>query len=340
MKKITQHKEKIIGIIISLIFIGLILWNLDFTKLIETFKIFNYKVLLLFIPLYVLGLYIRGIRWKYLLCNTSKLTTNEGFFAFTTGNTLNSWLPARAGDFWRAYHIGKKLNESKMKMLGSIILERIIDGISVLLILTFAVLTYFKHPAVLKITYIAASLFLGSLTVFFMILKFHRTDWFFEKLSNIRFLSKFKPVFTKLADLINSFMDGFQALNNPKCFFMAFFTSCLAWALECILTYILILGFGHHYGFSIALFIISFIALSTIIPSSSVFVGPYQYAYILALGIYHIDKSNALGIAFIHQITIMLTITVISVIYFTFTNNDFNKIKKEIEENDDRNTQS
>ena len=100
------------------------------------------------------------------------------------------------------------------------------------------------------------------------------------------------------------------------------------------------MGFGHNYGFSIALFVISFIALSTIIPSSSVFVGPYQYAYILALGIYHIEKSNALGIAFIHQITIMVTITAISIIYFMMTDTSIESIKAEIEEErNDNNTQ-
>ena len=333
MQKITQHKEKIIGLIITLIFIVLICWNLDFKQLIATFKIFDYRVLLVFIPLYVLGLYLRGVRWKYLLCNSKKLTVKEAFFAFTTGNTLNSYLPARAGDFWRAFHIGKKLEESKMKILGSIILERIIDGVSVLLILAFAVLTYFKHPWVLNITYIASALFIGSLVMFFVIFKLNKTDMFFDKLSSVNALSKFKPVFEKISGIINRFMEGFQALNNPKCLFMAFMTSCMAWWIECCITYVLILGFGQHYGFSIGFFIISFIALSTIIPSSSVFVGPYQYAYILALGIYHIDKSNALGIAFIHQITIMLTITVISMIYFLFTNTKIQDIKEEIEEN-------
>lgn len=334
-----KNKEKIIGIIISLIFIGLIVWNLDVKQLINTFKVFNYKALLTFIPLYILGLYIRGFRWKYLLCQDSKLTVKEAFFAFTTGNTINSYLPARAGDFWRAVHVGNKLNESKMKLLGSIILERIIDGISVLLILLFAVIMFCKQPWILNITYISAALFVGSLIFFFLIFKYNKTDWFFEKLGKIKLLTRFQSLFDKAASLINKFMEGFQALNNPKCFFMAFFTSCIAWAIECILTYILICGFGTHYGFSIALFVISFIALSTIIPSSSVFVGPYQYAYILALGIYHIDKANALGIAFIHQITIMITITIISVCYFTFTDNKFQNLQKEIEDTqNDRNT--
>lgn len=333
MTKIRQHKEKIIGLIISLIFIGLILWNLDFRQLVSTFRIFNYKILTIFVPLYILSLYIRGIRWKYLLCGNDKLTVKEAFLSFTTGNTLNSYLPARAGDFWRAYHVGQKLDESKMKLLGSIFLERIIDGISILMILFFAVLTYFKHQWVLNITYIAAVLFFGSLFIFFTMVKFNKTDYIFEQLSKIYFLEKFKPLLKKISDLINKFIEGFQSLNNPKCFFMAFLTSCIAWGIESFLTYILILGFGQHYGISIAFFVISFIALSTIIPSSSIFVGPYQYAYILALGIYNIEKSNALGIAFIHQATIMLTTTVISIIYFMTTNTKLRDIKTEIEDN-------
>ena len=340
MDKLKRHKEKIIGIVVSIIFIILILWKLDFQRLIETFKIFDYKILFVFVPLYVLSLYIRGIRWKYLLCETSKLTINEAFFAFTTGNTLNSYLPARAGDFWRAYHIGGNLNESRMKMLGSIILERIIDGISILLILIFAALTYFKHDWVINITYSAAALFLGSLLFFYILFKTNKISCIFHKLSQIKYLEPHKDKLLKAEELSNKFLEGFQALNNPKCFFIAFLTSCIAWAIECILTYFLICAFGFHFGISIAFFVLSFLALSTIIPSSSIFVGPYQYAYILALGIYHIDKSRALGIAFVHQIIIMLTITVISVIYFTLTDTSLKNIKNELkQEQDDTNNE-
>ena len=335
MKKIKQHKEKIFGLFISLIFICLICWNLDFGRLLATFKIFNYKVLLFFIPLYILSLYIRGFRWKCLLCNDNNFRVKDAFFIFTTGNALNSYLPARAGDFWRAFHVGKLINESKMKILGSIILERIIDGISVLLILLFAVLMYCKQPWILNLTYLAAVLFLGSLLTIYFILKFNKSELIFKKLSSIAFLARFETFFDKVSGIFNRFLQGFQALNSPKDFFLAFIASCVAWAIECVLTYILILGFGHHYGVSIAMFVISFLALSTIIPSSSIFVGPYQYAYILALGIYHIDKSNGLGIAFVHQISIMLIITIISIFYFAGTKAKLSDIKSELETNED-----
>ena len=326
-KKVEKHKDKIIGLIVSLIFIGLIVWRLDWNMLADTIKMFNYKVLFAFVPLYVLSIYIRGARWKYLLCLNEKLSVKEAFLSFTAGNTLNSYLPARAGDFWRAYHVGNKISESKMKLFGSIILERIIDGISVLLILFFAVITYFNHPDVLKVGYISAFLFIGALVFFFIVVKTGKIDVIFQKLKTFPVLNRFESAMDKMSLHMQSFMSGFEVMNNPRCFAFAFLMSITAWTLECVVTYILILGFGQYFGFSISFFVISFIALSTIIPSSSVFVGPYQFAYILALGIYHVNKSQALGIAFIHQLTIMLVITVIAIIYFMSSNSSLKDIK-------------
>lgn len=325
-----KHKDKIIGLLISLVFIILIFWKLDIHKLITAFRMFDYRILFLFVPIYVFSLYIRGVRWKYLLCLNEKLSVNEAFFAFTVGNTINSYLPARAGDFWRAYHLGNKIGESKMKLLGSIILERLIDGISILLILFFAIVTYFRHRWVLNIAAVAACLFLGALAVIYIIFKFNKIEYIFKKISEIPFLSGFTAQLNTISGHLMKFMNGFEALNNPKCFFMAFFMSMLAWGFECLMTYMIILGFGVHYGISIALFTICFIALSTVIPSSSIFIGPYQYAYILALGIYHIGKEQALGTAFIHQMSIMIIITVISVIYFMKGNTSLDEIQKEI----------
>ena len=325
-----KHKDKIIGLLISLVFIILIFWKLDIHKLIAAFRMFDYRILFLFVPIYVFSLYIRGVRWKYLLCLNEKLSVNEAFFAFTVGNTINSYLPARAGDFWRAYHLGNKIGESKMKLLGSIILERLIDGISILLILFFAIVTYFRHRWVLNIAAVAACLFFGALAVIYIIFKFNKIEYIFKKISEIPFLSGFTAQLNTISGHLMKFMNGFEALNNPKCFFMAFFMSMLAWGFECLMTYMIILGFGVHYGISIALFTISFIALSTVIPSSSIFIGPYQYAYIRALGIYHIGTEQALGTAFIHQMSMMIIITVISVIYFMKGNTSLDEIQKEI----------
>ena len=333
-----KHHNKILGIVISAVFIVLIFWKIDLHQLFATFKGFDLKALAVFVPVYILGIYIRGARWKFLLCNEKKLSVNEAFFTFTAGNTLNSYLPARAGDFWRAIHVGNKINESKMKLLGSIILERIIDGISVLLILYTAIILYFRHQKVIEMAIFSAVLFFGAFIFFLILFKSGKVVKIVEWLSKLPFLKDKKEVTEKLAELSELFMNGFSVLNDAKCFWGAFFMSIAAWILECIVTYVLVSGFGLEIGFSSSLFVISFVALSTVVPSSSVFIGPYQFAYILALGIYHIPKSQALAVAFVHQIIIMILITIISVIYFACVNTSVKEIAEEIksgEENQD-----
>lgn len=330
MEKKNQHQNKILGILVSTVFILLIFWKIDLHQLFATFKGFDFRAFLIFVPVYLLGIYIRGARWKYLLCNDKKLSVNEAFFSFTAGNTLNSYLPARAGDFWRAVHVGNKIGESKMKLLGSIILERIIDGISVLLILYTAILLYFKHQKVIEMAIFSAILFFGAFIFFFVLFKTGKITDIFEWFKKLPFLNKNHEIINKLSGLSELFMNGFSVLNDPKCFWGAFFMSMIAWMLECFVTYVLISGFGLEIGFSSALFVISFVALSTVIPSSSVFIGPYQFAYILALGIYHVSKSQALAVAFVHQIIIMILITIITVIYFACVNTSMKEISEEI----------
>ena len=315
MIKVKKYNN-ILGLLSSLFFIALILYKLDFHQLLNTFKTFNYSVLLLFFPLYIFSLYIRGVRLKCLLCNCESLTIKEAFLIFSAGNAFNIYFPARFGDFWRAYCLGEKLNDAKVKVFGTIALERILDGLSVLVILFVAIFSYFKQDWVLNIAYLGTSIFLTSLIILFLMLKFNKITFIFEKLSSIPFLTLLSPIFSAFSKVLTSFINGLEAMDSPKVFLKAFAISILVRIVECFMAYLLIIGFSQNLGFSVTLFIVSFSALATIIPSSSIFIGAYQYAYILALGIYHVDKASALSIAFIYQSITMIAVTLIAIIYF------------------------
>jgi len=135
-------KRKIFALIITLALLALVFYKIDWHELLQTFRDFNLKNIWLIVPLYVLTLYLRGVRWKALLLNDSKYSSLHLGEVFTVGSMLNIFLPARAGDVYRAYYLGSVKNEKKMKVFGSIILERTLDGISVFLMLFAAVLFY------------------------------------------------------------------------------------------------------------------------------------------------------------------------------------------------------
>ena len=110
-------------------------------------------------------------------------------------------------------------------------------------------------------------------------------------------------------------MEGFEVLDSIKYTSLSFLMSAIIWMIECYVAYLILGSFSLGLSFSAALFVISLISFSTMIPSTSVFLGPYQAAYILALGIYGIDKSTALAISTIHQGLLIIMLTVIGCIY-------------------------
>jgi uncharacterized protein (TIRG00374 family) len=317
-----MKKRKFFALFVSLAFLGIIFYKINWIKLIQTFKMFELKNLWLIILFYITTLYLRGVRWKALLMNDDKYTSYNLATVFSVGSMLNIFLPARAGDLYRAYYLGKTNQEKKMKVFGTVILERTLDGICVFLILLFAVLLYSKQQWMLNLSYAVGALFIGSFLTFYLIFKFNKIDFICEKL--ISYTNKFpqfiaihfKKIIEKVNMYINSFIEGFEVLNNLKFTSQSFFMSILIWLIECYVAFLIISSFHINLGFSAALFVISLISFSTMIPSTSVFLGPYQYAYILALGIYNIDKSTTLAIATIHQGILMIILSLIGGAYF------------------------
>lgn len=330
-----MSKKKIAALLITIGLLVVVFYKIDLGELIQTFKDFNFKNIRLIVPLYVLTLYLRGIRWKALLLNNSKYSALHLGEVFTVGSMLNIFLPARAGDVYRAYYLGSVKGEKKMKVFGSIILERTLDGISVFLMLLSAILFYCKQDWILHIAYGIGTLFFGSLVFFYIIFKFNKIDaicGYFSKLA-LKLPKKLSAGFVVLIDKIcthtKSFMEGFEVLDYWNYWMLACVSSLVVWGIEAYVAYLIVDSFSLGLGFSAGLFVLSLISFSTMIPSTSVFLGPYQVAYIMALGIFGIEKSTALAVSTVHQALLMLMLTFIGG-YFLLK---FNISMKDIEKN-------
>ena len=316
-----MSKKKIIALFITLVLLGAIFYKIDWSELISTFKDFDFKNIWQIIIFYVLTLYIRGIRWKALLLNDKKYSSLHLGEVFTVGSMLNIFLPARAGDVYRAYYLGSVKGEKKMKVFGSIILERTLDGISVFFMLLIAILLYCKQQWILHIAYGIGALFIGSLAVFYVIFKFDIIEEICGWFSNLarRLPQKAAEPSTRAVEKVccytKSFMEGFTVLDYPKYWFIACVTSVLVWGIEAYVAYLIVDSFGLGLGFSAGLFVLSLISFSTMIPSTSVFLGPYQVAYLMALGIFGIEKSTALAVSTVHQGILIIILTVLGGFY-------------------------
>lgn len=316
-----NKRKTILGLIVSALFLVLIFYNVNFKELVSTFKQFELQNLSLIVAMFAFSLLIRACRWMYLLMSDSRFSLYQLTSTWVIGNLMNAFLPARAGDIWRAYEVGSNTKESKMKIFGSVMLERILDGVSVCAILYFCILMYANLSWIRHTANIAVLLFGGSLISVYLIVRFNKMVQICDTLVDLaeKLPLKVRNVsvnfIKKICHQMILFVSGFEVLKSNYYTVQGILMSLAVWVLECIMTYWVIKSFGLYCPISAAMFVICFVALGSMVPSSSIFIGPYQYAYILALGIYFVPKSEALAIAVVHQSILMGSLIVFAGVF-------------------------
>jgi hypothetical protein len=121
-----------LGVALSALFIVIFLWRTDFGEIGDAFAHANYWWALASIPVYFVAAYFRAWRWKYLMRPLGEFRTSALFPIVIIGFMANNLIPARAGEFVRAYLVGERYSISKMAALGTIAVDRVFDGITLL----------------------------------------------------------------------------------------------------------------------------------------------------------------------------------------------------------------
>ncbi len=327
--------KKLLPFIITVLFICLVFINLDFKELINILKDFDFRFIFPLIAVILLSGTFRALNYKQLISKTLDVPLKILIPLCLTGSALNILLPARAGDIFRAYFTGKKYNSDKIKLFGTIMLERIFDGLVILSMLILGIFIYNKNPLAQKLCTIGAVIFVGSLIFAFLTVKFNKINTFCNFLiCKTTFLpDKIKKCFDSFINFTNktcnSFIDGFEILLYPKKLLLIILCSCGIWFFEALKYYIIIQGLDCHVSSSIVLFIISFLALACMIPSTSIYIGPYQFAVISAFAIYNINKETALASSFIEQTTVTILTSITAVVFLLKNNISIKDIRKE-----------
>ncbi len=307
---LSMKKKQIVLLVITLIFLVLVFNKIDFATLWETVQKFDIKYLAAIVIVFLSSLYVRGIRWKFLLMNDPKYSAYNLAEIFTVGNMLNIFMPARAGDIYRAYYLGEEKGEKKLKVFGTVILERLFDGIAMFCILLGAILLYSDAQWILNLTLGIGAVFIVGTLTFYLIFKYNKSREICKAVVSHIPSEKIQRVVRRLNAHLNVFIRGFSAFKKPLYMLLILALSFAAWGLEAVAACLIVNSFGLNLGILAGVFVLTLTSFSTMIPSTSVLVGPYQAAYILALGLFGIEKSQALAISAVHQIILILIFTI------------------------------
>ena len=304
----------ILGIAISVIFLYFAFRNVDPHELLLAFKSADYIYVIPAIALVMISIWFRAMRWQHLMNPIKRIGLLSLFSAASIGFMANTVLPARLGEFIRAYVIGKKENISKSSAFATVVVARIFDGMTVLLFFAITLIRFsHSYPDWLRnIVYIAFAFYFFALA--FIISLRLRTD---QATRLATFL--LKPFPGKVSSLItgwmHSFIDGLGIIRDFRSVIMASFYSVLIWLPNALVIYILVRSFGIEIPLSGAFLMLVIYTFGTMIPSAPAFVGTIQFCSVAGLSLFSVSRADALSFSVIYHLVSFLPITITGFIF-------------------------
>ena len=313
-----------IGIIISLLFLYLALRNVNYGNLLVSLQQANYLYLIPAIVLLMLTMWFRALRWYYLLGSVKRVTILNVFSAVMIGFMANNMLPVRIGELVRAYTLGRKENISKSLSLATIVVERILDGFTLLTFL-LVVLIFFPFPDWVKEAGLYSFLFFVFIVIFLICLKKFRDAVlkFFEYL--VSPISQ--RLSEKIKELLISFITGFDILKNKRQIAFVLFYSFAIWTVYAALTLLVFMSFNFELPAYAPFLFIVILTFGVMIPSSPGYVGTYQFFCVTGLAFWGIKESDALGFSLVFHASQYFPITIVGLFYLWRDNISFKEVR-------------
>ncbi|MCZ7601771.1 MAG: lysylphosphatidylglycerol synthase transmembrane domain-containing protein [Melioribacteraceae bacterium] len=236
--------RKTVGYVFPFLLTGLFLYlafkDVNLSEAFELISHISIPYFLVFLVVFSLSHYIRAVRWKIIIGSVKKDTHVFNLLGATMiGYGVNCVIP-RLGEVYRGLFLAKWEGISRTSMLGTIIVERIIDilalGISVLISVTIYSGDLYK-----EVTWLSSALILGAAVILLLIIVLYLTVKFKEKFYNaiVRFIGKISENSAeKVAYIFHTLTDGFAALKTSKSYFYTFLLSVVIMVVYGLNSYI------------------------------------------------------------------------------------------------------
>ena len=284
----------------------------------------DYAYLVPAIAVYFVSLYVRAFRWRYLLRPFVEVPSWRLYPVVLVGYMANNLLPVRLGELVRSYYLSVREPVRGSTALATVLVERVFDGLTLLLFLAVAALFLpigglagriadtggLPLWAVATLPIVPFVLALGIMVV--MALK---PGFFHARVTRTvteRLPERFGP---RIEGLAERFVAGFEGLHRPGRLTAVFLRSAPIWLIEGVVYYIVALGFGlqDQLGgpLSMAAAILAVTAasnLATALPSSPGSLGPFEALAVLSLVFLGVDGETALAYAIVLHLALLLPV--------------------------------
>jgi uncharacterized protein (TIRG00374 family) len=299
----ARDKKLWIGMAISLVFMIFLFRKIDYRQLLEAFRAMDYRYLVPALLSTLISYWFRAVRWRLLLMPLKATRMKNLFPATIIGYMANNLLPARLGEFVRAYTLARSESLTTSGVFASLVIDRLCDGFTVLLILILTMFTVRLPPGMEKVQqtmefggYVTFGIY-AVVVLFLLAMK----RWNRATLRLITALLKPLPerFSVKVVVLLDAFMGGLRLSLHPAALGAVVLTSLMIWATAIWPIDLTLRAFGIVLPAAASLFIMIFLVFAVMVPASPGYVGTYHAACVYGLMAFNIGKEQALSVALV-----------------------------------------
>ena len=309
----------LLGFVISFIFLYFTFSEVNFSNIGLQLKEVNPKFLLYALIVCLLNLYLRSLRWGYILRSTFIFNQKFLFPVSSIGIAAITILPLRLGEIVRPLLISKNSNINFSSALASIVFERILDTFMILTLL-FIVIFFSSVPdwvynAGLGLLFLISLIFLMIIFVYF---NKDKTEAIFSKLSIIfpdKFVGSAQRIF-------NSFFKGLDILSKPLDIFITVLISIFIWLSYGLIVYLMFSFHSFDLPIIAAYSVVVLTFLATSLPAAPGFLGTFQYGCFLALTGYGVSVDAAAFFSLSYYLVMIGMSVLLGLIFFPIVNLD------------------
>lgn len=308
----ANWSKHLLGVVITFLCLFIIVYQVNLAEVLDALKMFKWPYLTLGIASLVFGYTLRILRWSLMLSAAGKKAKWENCASPFLGSiALNNILPFRIGDVVRALVFPAAMGISKTTATSSLLMERLIDLMTLLGCLAVGLLAVqVAHiPSMITDSAVAMAI-TGGTTLILGFLFSGSLARFFHRLAHADKYQQHKGRLSHLLLVIGNLLHSFEAMSRPRVLFTVIFLSVLIWVAESGLFYFLLVGFGFDIYPPVAVIVMALATLSTLVPSSPGYIGPFHLAAFTAISILGGTPAQAGSYAVLSHLALWLPTTI------------------------------
>jgi uncharacterized protein (TIRG00374 family) len=261
---------------------------------------------------------LRTVRWRVILRDADGRPFPWGplWHATAVGFMANNLLPARAGEFARAYLAKRQLPVRFTTALASIGVERVFDGLVMVALLAAAIAapSFPRHTtiggaALSRIATWAAALF-GAMLVVALLVVHRPAPWVGLVRGALHAVLPARHA-ERLTRLVEGLVAGLSVLKSPERFAGVIVWSLVLWLVNGLSFAVCFRAFGLPIPWEGAFLLQGLIGFGVALPSSPGFFGPFEAVTRITLGLYAIGADQAVSYAVAYHLGGFVPITVL-----------------------------